>query len=82
MAFVLAISPPAPGSEAIVPHQAPSCTVRKIERRCSSQALSKGGGASAVAVQKFSTACMAQTKATDESPWASVRSISQIGRAD
>jgi len=36
-----------------------------------------------VAIQKFSTTgCIAQTKATEESPWASVRSISQIGRVD
>ena len=52
-------------------------------RRWSSHVFWKGAGACAVAIQKFSTAgCIAQTKATDESPWASVRSISQIGRAD
>ena len=36
-----------------------------------------------MAIQKFNTTgCIAQTRATDESPWANIRSISQIGRAD
>src|SRR5260370_26673292 len=77
------MSPEVPGSEAIVPQKALSHTFRKIERRWSSQVFWKGEGACAVAIQKLSTAgCIAQTKATDESPRASVRSISQIGRVD
>ena len=64
VALVLAMSPPVPGSEAMVPHQAPSQTFRKIDRRCPAHASSKGGGACAVAIQKFSTTgCIAQTKA-------------------
>ena len=83
MAWVLARSPPLPGSEVMVPHQAPSHTVWKMRRRWASQAAWKGAGTWALASQKTSTVgCIAQTNATEESPCASVRRSSQRGRVD
>ena len=82
MAFVLAVSPPLPGSDMMVPHQCPSHAVWNTHRRCCSQTSAYGAGASRAVSQspeRMTAGCIEATNATDGSPCASVRSISQIG---
>src|SRR5438093_1239931 len=81
VAFVSAMSPPLPGSDVIVPHQSPSRAQPNTCFLCSSHAPSYGAGARGVVSHSERTAgCIDDTRATDESPWASARSSSHRGR--
>ena len=73
-AFERLTSPPLPGSDVIVPHQAPLSTVSNTSARCFVQAAVSGSGTSGMAKKKASTAgCIELTRATEGSPWARAR---------